>query len=46
MLTFEVFKDNEKYYSDTSMPFEEKEKKLMINRLESRLSRGTLHSTT
>jgi len=37
MLTFEALKDNEKYYSDTSISFEEKEEKLMINRFESRL---------
>jgi len=36
MLTFEALKDKEKYYS-TSMLFEEKEKKLTINKLESRL---------
>jgi len=36
-LIFEALKDNEKYYSDTSTLFEEKEEELTINRLESRL---------
>jgi len=36
-LTFETFKDNEKYYSDTSTIFEEKEEELTINRFESKL---------
>jgi len=39
---FEALKDNEKYYSDTSTSFEEKEEELMINRG----TRGTLHSIT
>jgi len=49
-LTFEALKDNEKYYSDTSTPFEEKEEELTINRLESRFEehyivpRGLYHS--
>jgi len=49
-LTFEALKDNEKYYSDTSTPFEEKGEELTINRLESRLEehyivpRGLYHS--